>query len=724
MSTKVTRREKWIKTFKFLTAYLVAAWSFLQFVDWILTRYEISPYWVDILLWFFIGIIPSLLIYLYHQERINKKILLRREKIIFPINLVLVFLGLYLGFGTSDLGATTKEVKYMASNGNIEETTITKDEFRTIIPIFNFTSKSKDSTLEWIGNGIAGILFYDLFQDKGISPNWEYAKNTTDKVMAASLTAPFYVDGSYDKNGEVYSIETTIRSSKNGVVKASKIFEGTDLLDILDTITVYLKNEVGSTGEGSMKYLDLDVKEFMSKSLPALEDFFNEDYDGAIAKDSTFALAYLRNSRRNIYFSVGKFEEQTLAEKAFELRDKLPYDLQMEAMALRYLAYDKYKEAKKLVEMQLEISPQNNFLKSLLNNIYGETKDVASYFSSAEKQFDAEKSEYNLMTIANASLAQGEYERYIKMVDVYTSISPNNNYIFPFALVPQLLSGKIDDAKKTFDKLNLIHPDNQKMNSVFEAPLTYLDKNEMDELALDIFEGEFKSENSEAIETIWATDNKLLAYYSNQEIATLIPASETKLVAGIPNQKTYEYEFKQNAEGEVYAFLRREYYSEISIDFWMWKLDESITKAEGYLIEGDYINAEKAYMEAIAANPQHYYLKNALQHIHYVKEKDSLELLQQFKGVVGTYANDKVENKRWLELVDGQLKYKRESQPSKLLLPLSETTYMTMSSYRNRYEFVFEDDKTVTSSVWIYNPKKLKWENFNPDVNSLKRIGR
>ena len=51
MSTET--KKKWIKTLKFLAAYLVAAWTFLQFIDWILNRYNVSPHWVDILLWFF-----------------------------------------------------------------------------------------------------------------------------------------------------------------------------------------------------------------------------------------------------------------------------------------------------------------------------------------------------------------------------------------------------------------------------------------------------------------------------------------------------------------------------------------------------------------------------------------------------------------------------------------------------------------------------------------------
>ena len=68
MPTEITNRKKWLNTLKFLAAYLVAAWTFLQFVDWALIRYSISPHWVDILLWLFIGIIPSLAIYLFHQE--------------------------------------------------------------------------------------------------------------------------------------------------------------------------------------------------------------------------------------------------------------------------------------------------------------------------------------------------------------------------------------------------------------------------------------------------------------------------------------------------------------------------------------------------------------------------------------------------------------------------------------------------------------------------------
>jgi len=78
-------KKKLTKTLQFFAAYLVAAWALLQFVDWVLNRFSISPYWVDLLLWIFIGIIPSLIIYLYNQEHINNKIFISS---IFTINVL------------------------------------------------------------------------------------------------------------------------------------------------------------------------------------------------------------------------------------------------------------------------------------------------------------------------------------------------------------------------------------------------------------------------------------------------------------------------------------------------------------------------------------------------------------------------------------------------------------------------------------------------------------
>lgn len=719
MERKKVQTKKWLKTVQFLAAYLVAAWTFLQFLEWILNRYQISPHWVDIFLWFFVGIIPSLIIYLYHQDRINKKILLLREKIIFPTNVVLVLIGIYFGFGTTDLGATTKEIAVVDSFGEMTQTTITKEEFRTEIPIYNFQQNSENEELKWIGEGISELLYYDLLQDKSISPSLNYARSTTDKVLEASVSASIYVDGTYEKTGEDYSIVANVRNSTNGKIKSSQTFTGSDLLDLIDEVSVFIRESIELPESNRLQYLDLNLKEFVSTSLPAIKEFVYSNYENAIEKDSTFALAYLKSSRRNIRYSRGEIDERAHADKAYRYRERLPYDLRMEAMANKYLAYNEFEKAKELVEMQLEISPQNQSLNNILYGIYGETKDAQSFYDTALERFTASKSFYNIENIADATLVVGDYDEYLNMVNLYMNLNPGNNFIFPFSLPPLILKGDKKEAQRTYEKIRLVHPNQDTINKVFEPAIDFLSEGKIDSDYLQSFTGIYRSHQSEATVDIWVEDERLLTYYSNQKIRIMIPAGDRQMVIGEPNQYSASYDFKKDSQGNFYCAKVNEHYRNGRVPYWIWKLDDSITKAEELLEKGDYTNAEPAFKAAIAANPNHYYLKYLLQHIQYVKEKDSTELLKQYHKVVGTYSKEGVDNVRKLFVKDGKLMYKRQGVASKQLFPISETRYLNLSSYRLHFEFEFEEDEAVASFSWIFDPDKREWENYGAELNYL-----
>lgn len=125
MSTQ-SRKRKWINTAKFLAGYLVAAWTFLQFLEWVLNRYGISPNWVDMFLWIFIGLVPSLAIYFHHQDRINKGVVKLREKIIFPCNVLLLIVVIVIGFYNSDLGARPKKLVLPMLKANLKKPLLQK----------------------------------------------------------------------------------------------------------------------------------------------------------------------------------------------------------------------------------------------------------------------------------------------------------------------------------------------------------------------------------------------------------------------------------------------------------------------------------------------------------------------------------------------------------------------------------------------------------------------
>ncbi len=708
------RQRKWIKVLQFLAAYLVAAWTFLQFVDWILIRYSISPYWVDILLWLFVGIIPSLLIYLYHQERINKKILKLREKIIFPLNAVVLALALYFSFGNSDLSATTKTINYENEQGERKTAFITKEEFRSGFSIFNFKSKTNDSTIVWMQWGIPSLLDEDLKQNKNLSPERNFISNTTEKIKNAKLFNTSYVDGEFEIIDSTYTITTFIRNSDDGKIIIEKTFVGTDVLDLIDDITIFVTNNFTTNEFNTPKYIDLNVKEFTSNSIKALKHYFNGDYEAAIQEDGTFALAYLAATKRNLTFNKSKFEEQVLADKAYAYRLKLPIQKQLETLIFKNLAYDQFENAEELVKLQLEVDPSDPAFNSILYNLYGRTKNTKAYTEHAYASYKNKKSIPNGFAMLEASLIKEDYTKVLKELSAIELLQPNNDDIFTLKLVPQLLKGDIKAAAKTQKKIKLIHPDWKNLTKVYDVAIAYLKNHKVSKEALQKFEGEYRNNNSEQTNTFWVKNNTLLSYISNQNIDIHILAGDNLLVEGNAlNGTTYKYEFLKNDQNEFYALKMEQNGFSNSYTSWSWKIDAYIKKAESLLEEKMLDSAKIAYKKAIKANPKHHYLNDALAHINYVKSVDSMRLKNQLNEVAGTYGNRNF----WVE--KGKLFYKRPKLPKIHLLPISDNRYISLTKHATQYGFERTKGDKLASLAYRYNNEDKIWVKLDDDKNYL-----
>jgi hypothetical protein len=485
MEKQKSRKKKWIKTIQFLAGYLVAAWTFLQFLEWILNRYDISPNWVDVFLWVFIGALPSLAIYFYHQDRLSKGILKLREKIIFPINFILLAIIMYLGFGNSDLGATTKEISFTNDSGELEKQIITKEEFRIGLPIFSFKQTKTDTLNEWLQFGIRELIYQDLLQDKNINPYTSGSESTVDRVMQSKIFNDYYLDGTYEYNNGQFNVKPTVRNAKNGKIIAEKEFKGSNILDLLDDISIYVKDNIGIIEEKRDFYIDLDIKDFMSPSLDAIRYSLIGDHEKAQAIDSTYALSYLYDAKKKINFSQSKIDERLTIDKAFKYSNKLPLQTQLEIRIRRYVAYEDWTMAEKLLKLQLEIDPSDQVYNDLLYTVYGETKQVQAYVDHAEKRFTQDQNIISGGTFLNASLLVGNYEQVISAIKNLEIVQPNNTDIFTFKIRPQLLNGNIEDAKKTQERTLIVNPSWKKFANTYDIAIDYLSKNKITKAKLE-----------------------------------------------------------------------------------------------------------------------------------------------------------------------------------------------------------------------------------------------
>jgi len=707
-------KKKLTKTLQFFAAYLVAAWTLLQFIDWVLNRYHISPYWVDLLLWIFIGIIPSLIIYLYHRERINNKVLKLREKIIFPLNVLLILMMTYFVFGNSDLGATTKEISYTDNTGELQTQIITKEEFRVNLPIFNFENKTQDSTKLWMNNVINDLLIFDLEQDKNIASRpIGTVNNIAEKVNLTNSFSDYFVDGEFDVNDSIYSLTPIIRSSKNGKELNRQTFTGTDFFDLIDEVSIYVREHIGIIEEMRDQYVDLHVKDFTTNSLDALKEFYFGRHDNATEIDPTFALSYYLKSVRGTYYSQGKLEEQYQIDKAYENRNKLPIQLQLKVLIQRHIAYNHWKEAEELVKLQLEIDPNDTEFNNLLNTIYSETRNLDEFLRFTEARYNEQliPNAISIMSYRQALMVNGKYDKVIDIVSKYELLFPSNNGIAPFKTEPLIINRNLEAARENHKKTVLTNPDDGWINNLIDEAITYQMSDEFDD-DYSRFYGRFRSDRFEQVVDYFEYDDRFLSVASNQIIDYVIVSGINKLIFAYPLLNvSVECEFQKNNAGDYFRIKTTQYYSYKDKEiFWFYKEDDLIRKADSLLRAAEYSEAENAYAEAIIKYPDHFYLKDALAHINYLKITDSESLIKQYEEITGTYGNRKF----WVE--NNKLYYKLGIDFKKELLPISNNRYIDLSGYMYNYEFEVVDNKTA-SILWQFDHENMEWTKLDDENN-------
>lgn len=604
-------KQKWINTFQFFAAYLVAAWTFLQFVDWLLNRYNLSPNWVDFLLWTFIGIIPSLLIYLYHRERINRGVIKLKEKILIPINIILLAFVLFIAFGNADLGATTKKVTFQNSIGNFETKTFTKEKFRMGIPIYDFKQVQEiDSAYNWLQYGIGKILYLDLLQNKNLSPEFNNRTTTTQKIRDASLFYDKYVDGEFKIEGKTYEIKTSIRKATNAKILSEKTFSGQDLFKILDDISVFVATEVDK--KSNLTYVDLPLNEYLTDSEKALKAFVNNDFNKAYNLDKRFSLAYLEEAKIIMSQNRGILEARDVIDKAYATKSKLPLQKQLEVSIQKNLAYGNFEEAEKQVKLQLEVDPNNRFYNSVLFSIYGETKNTEAFFKQAEKLFETNKSVYNGNVLAVASMVAGYEDELLNALNTLEIVNPSIKYL---KIEPLLFKGEFSKAKSIFDDYKISYSGNRNRLKIYDSIMFFLNDNKFSDLELEQFEGTYRSNINEQQLKFWLDNDRLIEYVKNQSMKPYIPAGKDAVGGGYIENYTYYVNLLKDKNQEVYALKKSVYYWNSTSTILFWKIDKNIEKGLEAIKSKRFKKAKNLLEEAKQNNPNHVFIDNILSHI-------------------------------------------------------------------------------------------------------------
>ena len=725
---EITARNWW-SILQLLGAYLVGAWTILQFLDWIFTRNQVSPYWVDLFMWIFIGLLPAILFYLFYKERIDRFGSNRRDKFVFSSNLVILILVLFFSFRNTDLGATTKEITFIDASGAAQHKTIIKQEFRKKIMIFNFEPQDVDSSFLWLNGGIRTLLALDAQQDKAFLIGNQTGKTSMASKISSSEGFDLFIDGQYHFNGERYEATPQIYNAKNGKSLSQKVFVGDDLYALIDSISWYVREQSGVAKSLIEASTDLPIESFTSSSLTAVEYLSKggyANYERALQLDSTFALASLYLGISLYSSDISELDTKLYLDQAFRHREKLPFDWQNSVLSYRYMAYRDFEAAEKVLQLQLEIDPDSDIINQCLVNVYRNSKqlDKLLAFTSKWSQRDLFGS---AEAYASALLLKLKSRKILNTVKPFAQLYPKNELLAFLIFKAHLLDKNWEAAAKVLEKIKLINPQYDTQIKLIEQSIAYQKANAIPKDQYQAFIGINKFYDSERTASLFLHPERtdlIIAQVPNN-LLLFFPFSDNQLIelrsstlSGITL-----HEMKKDSNNSVYG-MQSEIHSvnrQKPGQFFQWRIDSLVLKAEALLLQQDYERAEAAYEAAIMAHPKLYFLQDVLQHIQYVKGKTAGEIQKHLASTVGLYGDRRF----WME--EGQLFYKRTALdqtyfPQMELLPISEDRYINLSRQYIRYGFDYENDQAIASYSYIFNRDSSTWSRNTLEDDYILRL--
>ena len=703
-----------------LIAYLLIAWVGVQLIDWAMDKSGLSPYWSRIFLITLIGLIPSLMVYLQHRERIHRRQFKLREKILFPANLLVVGIVLFFMFRTAELGATTTNITFLNADGEEETLEIVREEFRKSFPLFPFEPMDDSARIEkWLTTAVPVAGGFILSQDRYLSPTAitlppervqkDDFFSMAEKIERAQLfTEDFYVDGEYGFEGGQVVIFPTIRDRKTGEVLREMLIREADWWAAWDSLGHFIRGDVGLTQAQMKESLILGTKEGVSDNLEALKAYALSGITGStsyleksLALDSTNMFPALGYAQHLYYSSSSSSEAKNAIGMAMRHRKRAPYQVQIQVMVYKHLIYEEWDKAEKLLKIQLEIEPSNQSYQNLLADFYWRTGKQEQFIAYAKQRFEQDPSLNTGYMAMMAALMEGKPEQVIKNVSLYLNLDPDNATGLQLLASGYLHQGKYDMALKTLERITLTKPETEKFLTPLRESMEYLQQQPEVLETLARFEGKYR--RGEMVIEHQVLGGQLFTRANNQRGFFIYPLGPNQFGAGFPDG-SHRSEYLLDEQGGAYLIKNVKTFSDgRKRTAFFWKEDASIERARALLFEGDLPAAQAAYREVVERNPKHFYLQQALEHLDYVLSLSEEELTERMQRVVGNYQGN---NSIWME---GRKIYIKQRNRLRLeILPMSDLRFLVYGSQIN-YEFIEEGGEIVGLRMVSYNVEQERW---------------
>ncbi|MCY4573689.1 MAG: tetratricopeptide repeat protein [Gemmatimonadetes bacterium] len=373
-----------------LALYVGASWGIIEFVNFAVDEFLLSPHWTRVALVAVLLLLPTVFMLAWFHGKPGKDAdeMPRAEKIGIPVNLVLCAGVLWLLFGGEDLGAATTSVTVETEDGELVEREVAKAEFRKrtiLFPLDLGDGLGEDES--WLAYAVPGAIEYDLSPDEFFEPIPAFVlrdrleglgfpdllgvPTALKRELSDEVFAEFFGAGEIERVDGRYRITLRLHEVGDGSVAGEIVQEGTDLLTLVDEMSVPIKNVLGIPEREGIE--DLPVRDWLSEDFEAVAEYYrgtaamfvDQDLDGGIrlltsatTRDPTFTAAQF--TRYLLLLNASRLEEamiplQTSMANLYRLPERHRFIVKAEYY---FLAQDVAKAAA-VVEMWVELHPND-----------------------------------------------------------------------------------------------------------------------------------------------------------------------------------------------------------------------------------------------------------------------------------------------------------------------------------------------------------------------------
>ena len=463
--------------------YMGASWVALEFLGFIIDRYTLSPYLIDLVLLALGAMMPSVLVLAYTHGKPGRDQWTTTEKVVVPVNLLLTIGLILVFFSGKDLGATTLVMTAEDETGARIERVIPKAGFRRQVALFFFTNETGDTAADWVGHWLPQGIYLDLIQDLFFDNRNPYQMSRAMqeagaedgnallalmRELARKFHLAHFLEGSIH-TVEPYDVETRLYLTKGGRLLASHRYEGEDLGNIIDRISIDIKGDLELSRTHIDEVEDLPVAAISSdypRALAYCVDgldrlYFQSDWAGAArslaaatATDSTFVHAQYHLYQVSLY--LGRESEEAI-NAAMRYIYKVPERLQGSIKEVYYLYQGEPGKALSALMLDVALFPDDVIAHRRLANFHNRNGFYADALEEYRIISDLNPdNDLVLLDIAEVHSALGDFQEALESLYDFAKNNPRDTEVLiDMGGVYQLL-GQVDRAERVYDRALLL----------------------------------------------------------------------------------------------------------------------------------------------------------------------------------------------------------------------------------------------------------------------------